>query len=80
MFLRAPPFRSCICRFSRRASSWMRGALRFLEWCLSPARFICCHVYLHLLASQVISKNAPVSLEVLPDFEADVAAYNTDIA
>ncbi|CAM9486510.1 unnamed protein product [Laminaria digitata] len=29
---------------------------------------------------EVISKNAPVSLEVLPGFEADVAAYNTDIA
>ncbi|CBJ29901.1 conserved unknown protein [Ectocarpus siliculosus] len=34
----------------------------------------------HDCAVEVISKNAPVSLEVLPDFEADVAAYNTDIA
>ncbi|CAM9386242.1 unnamed protein product [Discosporangium mesarthrocarpum] len=28
---------------------------------------------------EVISQNAPVSLEVLPGFETDVAAYNTDI-
>ncbi|CAN0062312.1 unnamed protein product [Scytosiphon promiscuus] len=34
----------------------------------------------HGCAVEVISKNAPVSLEVLPGFEADVAAYNTDIA
>ncbi|CAN0261775.1 unnamed protein product, partial [Hapterophycus canaliculatus] len=34
----------------------------------------------HGCVVEVISKNAPVSLEVLPGFEADVAAYNTDIA
>lgn len=34
----------------------------------------------YIALHQVISKNAPVSLEVLPGFEADVAAYNTDIA
>lgn len=45
-----------------------------------PPPFQLLLTYAHLLVSQVISKNAPVSLEVLPGFEADVAAYNTDIA
>ncbi|CAM9763878.1 unnamed protein product [Choristocarpus tenellus] len=34
----------------------------------------------HHCSVEVISQNAPVSLEVLPGFESDVAAYNTDIA
>jgi hypothetical protein len=29
---------------------------------------------------QVVTKNSPVALEVLPGFETDVAAYNTDVA
>jgi hypothetical protein len=56
-----------------------RTCYRFAEYSLLTTLLALC-TRCDVTCEQIITQNSPVQLAVLPGFDTDIAAYNTDIA